>query len=132
MKPFTSTDLSRMQDTAESSMFDTCKLADRQEIGRDKFNMPILAYVLISTSLCGFDPTRSREVKLDTQVVLTDGRLRLPLDAPIDNLDRVQHTHRYGVELAVQPIYEVVGGPMRGPPAILFDLRRASDGEPII
>lgn len=108
-------------------MLDTCLIMHFDGSEMDDYGHPQPAYSVCTETRCGFDPTASREVMADTAVVLTDARLRLPLDTEVDPKDRVKVTHRYGRELSSQPAYEIVGEPMAGPSGLVLDLKLATE-----
>ena len=130
MRQFSADELARMQATAQASMMDKCDLLMKVEVGKDEFNQPKRKYEIALVTPCGFMPVSAVEVKGQTQVPLIDAQIRLPisLHGEFDNCDRVQITHRYGVELATPVTYEFVGQPQRGPSALVVDLKLVTDG----
>lgn len=130
MRPFTATELARMQSTQESAMQDRCELLDYQAVGQDEFGNPRMSYVVMDTVACGFWPNRQVEVMQGTQVSLTDAQLRLSLDdeSTVDNLSRVRIVYRFDVELDEPVTYEVIGLESRGPSGLVLNLRLVTDG----
>lgn len=131
MRAFSVDELSRMQDTQESAMMDTCQITRRVEAGFDPYGYPIDSYDdVVYTGVCGFDPSSDREVMEGTQVSVVDAVVRLPLATidDFDNLDRVKITYRFGVDLSEPEVFEIIGSPERGPSGLVLDLRIVTDG----
>lgn len=125
MNPFSTTELERLQATQDSAMQDECILL-QYVAGSGDYGYGQPTYTTGATVACGLNH-KAREVMEDTQVVLTDAVLRLPIGTAVDNLDRVKITKRYGVAITPET-YEVIGQPDRGPSGIVLNLRRVSDG----
>jgi hypothetical protein len=130
MQPFNSDDLARMQATQEAAMQDTCQLLRREEVGTDDYGYKHQEFAVVMATLCGFHPTATKEVMDGAEVALTDAQVRLPLSlhAEVGNLDRIKITHRFGVELTDQPVYEVIGEAKRGPSGLVLNLRLVTEG----
>jgi hypothetical protein len=124
MNAFSTTELERMQGAQTGAMQDTCIIlqyvAGSGDYGYGQ------SYTTGATVVCGLNH-KAREVMQDTQVVMTDAVLRLPIATAVDNLDRVKITKRFGV--AVTPeTYEILGAPERGPSGLVLKLRKVTDG----
>jgi head-tail adaptor len=125
MRVFTTTELSRMQGTQDSAMMDSCKILAYSAVA-DDYGNAAETYTAGDEMDCGFDPTANREVMDDTEVVITDAALRLPIDTDVSNLDRIQITKRHGVDVADET-FEIVGNAERGPSGLVLKLRRVTD-----
>lgn len=123
MRPIVSGELAQLQAAAEASMMCTCQRGVYTEGSEDDYGSPQITWVFGASSVCGFDAKRSREVLSEGEVVVTDGELRMPIATTIDSRDHFKITHRYGAELATQPVYEVIGLPMRGPSGLVLNLK---------
>lgn len=132
MRAPTLVQLSRMQAHAEESMWDTCQVIEYNGYATDDYGQPSPAYYLRWPVIaCGYDANARKEVMLETQVVLTDAVVRLPIDTVLDNRDRIKVTHRHGVAITGPPTYEIIGEQTRGPSAIRVNLRLVTDGSDI-
>lgn len=128
MRAFTSTELSRMQDTQESAMQDTCKVGVYSSGSTDGYGVPNPTYTYGSALQCGLEHVRPREVQASGQVAVISARLRLPIGTLIATRDRIQVTHRYGAALASAQVFEIVGPPERGPSGLVVNLMVVTDG----
>jgi hypothetical protein len=131
VRALTTDELSRMQTTQESAMMDTCIILRCTDGCADEYGMPITAWVEGAAIVCGYDGRRHVEAGIPagtpaTQVALTDGRVRLPIETDISNLDRIELTHRFGVLLPEPALFEISGDPRRGPSGLLVDVRRVT------
>jgi hypothetical protein len=123
MREFTATELERMQDTQEAAMQDTGVMLRYSE-ARDDYNNPYPDYTADENSVvCGLEYTDPDEVQESGEVPMIDAWLRLPLATAWDTRDRFRVTHRYGVELADPPEFELVGPVQRGPSGLVVGLR---------
>lgn len=111
-------------------MMDRCTVMRRVELDTDDYGYEIEAWAAVAESECGLDMTAQREVMDETEVALTDARLRLPLamEGMVENLDRFRIDERFGVELAVPPTYEILGQARRGPSGLVYNLKLVTDG----
>ncbi len=130
MDIFDSDELSLMQSAQEAAMMDTCVLLKYVDGATDEYGMPRPVWVEGPILACGYDGRRHVEQGVpggtdETQVELTDGRIRLPIDTDIRNLDKVRVTHRFGVLQEAALEYELVGAPRRGPSGLMVDVRLA-------
>lgn len=133
MRALTTTELSRMQGAQESAMMDQGVILAYVAGAADEYGMPYPLWVEGVVTECGYDGQRRQETGVpagtpDTQVELTDGRLRLPIDTAINRLDRFRLTHRFGVLLETALTFEMMGEPRRGPSGLLVDVRRVING----
>lgn len=133
MRAFTLTELSRMQGAQEGAMQDQGAILHYVAGVTDEYGMPVSVWVEGPVTECGYDGQRRQEAGVpagtpDTQVELTDGRLRLPIDTTISRLDRFELTQRFGVMLETPVVFELMGEPRRGPSGLLVDVRRVTNG----
>lgn len=128
MRPPTTKQLSRMQDHAEESMWDTCQILEYNGEALDSYGQQVQKYFLRWPAIaCGYS-SKSSEVMVDTQVFMSDGVLRLPIDTELENLDRIIVTYRHGVLMSDPLTFEILGQPMRGPSALVMNLKLVTDG----
>lgn len=118
-------DLAMMREAQAETMHDTCVMLTRITGAVDAYNRQQELYQAGSPIACGLDMRESREVG-DTRVPLYDARVRLPITTDITHLDRIGVTHRYGERLSTVLYYDVVGEPLRGPSALVLNLRTAT------
>lgn len=126
---FTPDEFADMQTDQAAHMFDTCTLVIYVAGATDEYGMPLTTWVAGPVVACGYDGRRHAETGIpggteQTQVIITDGRVRLPIDTEIMTQDRLLVTHRFGVLLETPILYELVGEPRRGPSGLLCDIRR--------
>ena len=126
MSDFTSADLSRMQATQQTAMQDTCKVAPRvttaNALGEPAYTWPTYGDAID----CGFNMKGGRErTRRDGTILITDGLVRLPIATAVNVTDRIQITHRFGVEITAL-IFDVIGTPMRGPSGLQVELKAVS------
>ncbi len=127
MTTLSTTELSRMRDAAEVTMYDTCVLMQYLANEVDEHNRPKPNWQdRVDSYACGFKIVKNREVMVDAEVVWIDAELRLPYDAPIDRRDKVRITHRLGEFIIAdrQPVFLLVGEPVHGHNAIVVPLIR--------
>lgn len=128
MDAFSLVELAAMQAAQEAGMMDSGVLLAHVPGGTDEYGIPVDTWVEGAVIACGYDGRRHIETGVPagtdaTQVALTDGRLRLPIDTVFDNLDRFRLTERFGVMLASPILFEFVGEPRRGPSGLLIDVK---------
>lgn len=129
MRRFTTTELERMQGTQVQAMQDVCVILEHVDGVTDEYGMPVPVWIEGPVTECGYDGRRHLEAGVPagtptTQVEMTDGRLRLPIDTRIEITDRVRLTHRFGVMLATPIMYELTGEPRRGPSGLVVDVQK--------
>ncbi len=125
MTSLSSTELSRMRDDAEETMYDLCVIGKYMRDEADGFNLPEDYWQDITDeTACGFKTVKNREAMGETEVVMIDAELRLPYDTDIDRRDRIRLTYRLGefIEHANQPVFRIVGQPVHGHAAIVLQL----------
>ena len=122
MRAFTTTELARMQATQEAAMQDTCRIGAYRST-EDAYNNPAREYVYGEALDCGVEHVKADEVQDTGAVPEIDARIRLPIATTIDARDRVMVTHRYGVELADAPVYEIEGPVKRGPSGLVLECK---------
>jgi hypothetical protein len=123
-----SSELARMQAANESAMWDTGHRLIYDGTAKDRYNKPAAKWTEDATDVaCGYS-AKSREVMEGTQVVLTDGSLRLPIATVMVNTDRWKLTKRYGVALAVPLVFDILGALAPGPLGLVVNLRLVTDG----
>ncbi|KKM22676.1 hypothetical protein LCGC14_1622840 [marine sediment metagenome] len=125
MTSLSSTELSRMRDDAEKTMYDLCFIGKYMRDEADGFNLPEDYWQDVSNEVsCGFKTVRNREAMGETEVVMIEAELRLPYDTDIDRRDRVRITYRLGefIKHEDQPVFRIVGQPVHGHAAIVLQL----------
>lgn len=60
------------------------------------------------------------------ETVVTQRRVRLPVQAAVGPSDRLRFTHEQGEALTEPIVYEVVGDALRGPSAVVVNVRRVT------
>lgn len=128
MDAFSLSELSAMQAAQEAGMMDVGVILHHVDGATDAYGIPVDTWVEGSVTVCGYDGRRHIETGVPggtgaTQVALTDGRLRLPIDADVSTLDRFRLTERFGVMLETPILYEFIGETRRGPSGLLVDVR---------
>lgn len=127
MRVFSTAELTRLQAAQDAAMQDTCRVLTRSSSGVDEHNVSIEDFAVGDALICGFEMFGPKEWHLPSgQVVVIDGRVRLPIGTAIAGLDRVRITHRYEVELAAAEDYEVVGVPKRGPSGLVVLVKKVT------
>ena len=120
-------DLVTMRATQEAHMMDACHLLGYAAGALDDYGKPVVTYGNDLAEIpCGYS-SKSREVMVNAQVVLTDAVVRLPIDTVIDARDRIQVIRRHGGAITPQT-FEIIGEPQRGPSGLVLDLRLVTDG----
>jgi hypothetical protein len=130
MRDFTTGELEAMQSTQQVAMQDQAQLLERSSASDDDYGLPVETFTAGTLYDCGLDPSAMDEGMDETEVVMMDAKLRLPLSAQddLDNVDRIKITKRFGVTLTAQPVYEIVGDPERGPSGLVLNLKLLTDG----
>lgn len=127
MRELSSGELSRMRDTQESAMQDTCRvLAYSSEA--DDYGNPSPTYTAGSAISCGLKLTGPDELHGSGDVPVIDGEIRLPLSTSVGPDDRIRVTHRYGKELSSYQTFDVEGPIKRGPTGLVADVTEITDG----
>lgn len=122
MRVLTPNELTRMQETQNGAMQDTCVILDYNSTA-DSWNNPTENYVMRTSSIsCGFEPIKTSETHGSGEVPLFDARLRLPINTTIDAKDRIRITHRYG-EAVTNKDYDIVGPVKRGPSGLVLEIK---------
>lgn len=133
MRGFAASELSRMRNEQESSLQDAGRHWIRQ-ITQDANGQQSESYDEGDTVSCGFEPTEQSEALLDqsvagdVQTVIKSAVLRLPL-AMLDTIqdgDRFELLARYGTDLDLPLMFQLVGSPRPGTTGIVIDLREVS------
>lgn len=133
VRPFTTTELARMQGTQESAMQDALVHLVYAPGATNENGMPSPTWVAEAVSgapverPCGVAPKRKGEGMGGTEVPLHDAILRLPLSFVFTNLDRFKVVKRFNA--AITPVvYAVVGQPERGPSGYVLMVQVVTDG----
>jgi len=108
-------------------MQDECEILERSS-AVDGYGNPKPYHTVISTTDCGFQHIRPREVLGTGKLAMIDAQLRLPIATAIGSHDRVRATKRFGEILGNAEVYEIVGPAQRGPSGLVLSLRKAIDG----
>lgn len=127
MRAFTPGELAGLRKAQEAAMMDRCTILAYHDGTPGAYGKPRQEYIPGANVACGYDATARKEVMDGAQTAITDARLRLPLGTAISHLDRLRITHRLGVLLDTQPVYEIIGEPRQGPSGLLLNLRSVTD-----
>jgi hypothetical protein len=125
MNRFTTAELNSLSDTQESAMQDTCNLITYSG-SYNEFGELEQVWTTTSGIACGVkmvggvEEYRGQFIKLDIDAVI-----RLPIDTEITELDRVEVTKRFGVDVD-DMLYEVVGFPKRGSSGLQVDCKKVT------
>lgn len=124
MNELSTTELERMREHQEETMFDTCILLEYMPGAVDEFNVPKDNWQEGDELSCGFRTVKNREAMRDSEVVLIDAELRIPFDTEIDRRDRIRLTERFGehIPYADRLEFEIVGEPVHGHTALVLQL----------
>lgn len=128
VRPFTPTELDRMQGTQDSAMQDTCYVLAYSSTD-DDYGNPVATYTAGASLSCGVEPVRPAEVQASNLVPRIDVVLRLPIDTELDPRDRIRVTERYAEgSIWDEPVtavdYEIVGPAKRGPSGLVVECRQ--------
>jgi hypothetical protein len=126
MRHFTTTELARMQLTQDDAMQDKCTHLV-YTIVTNKYGLPSESWVEGDTLICGLDIMVKPEAMGESDVPMLDAKLRLPLNSFISAQDRIEITHRFGVQLDISEKYEIVSNPDRGPSGLVLDLIKVTE-----
>jgi len=118
---FTADELAALETDQEAHMMDTCTIGSYHAVP-DGYGIPTPTYRAGSPTICGLNENVRQEVQGRGEVVMVDAVLRLPVGTVIDSRDRITITHRFGSQLAVQPVYNIIGAPRRGASGLLLNL----------
>jgi len=129
MRQFTTGELGRLQGTQDGHMQDTCVILTRSTAA-DGYNWPVESWANGIETICGLNFDPQNEAMQASQVSEIDLEMRLPLgrESLVTVTDRVKITKRYGVTISLQPVYEVISGPDRGPSGLVVKLKQVTDG----
>lgn len=127
MNTIGATERTRLRATMAETLLDSCRILAYTTGAADAYGMSAVTYTAGSEIACGYEPTASDEVQRENQVIVTDGKLRLPIGTTVTTSDRVLVTKKLGETLTTQPTYEIVGL-VQGPTAIVLDLAIVTDG----
>lgn len=112
----------RAQAAAAVTMQDTCVIQYATSGAANAYGVPTVAYTAGTPTPCGYKARSSKEVQQGNETVIIDAELRLPYGTDIKSNARVTLTHRFGVELAIKPTFNVIGEPEQGFSAIVVNL----------
>lgn len=126
MRPLSTAELTRMRDTQDDAMGDTCQIGTLTETTTNGYTSE--AYSYGSALTCGFDASEDGEATDGTQTGITSAKIRLPLATTVANTSRIRITHRNGAALATAQDYSVIGDPRRGPTCLTLDVQRVHGG----
>ena len=124
MRAFAPAELSGMQRTQNAAMMDTCIIYAHSATSQNAYGKPGATYTAGARQACGYDATGGGEVLQGNETVTVDATFRLPVGTEVSALDRVQLVARFGNELAISPMFEVVGMPEEGPSGIVVNARK--------
>ncbi len=121
MRALTDTELTRMQDTQEDAMLDTCSILTHVETNVSG-ELQSSWTESGNRSPCGIRIKKSREIhRSDLSIVRTDAQLRLPINTAVNPTDRIKIITRFGQPVE-SLIYGIEGEVLRGPSGLLLDL----------
>ena len=118
---FTTGELAALETDQEAHMMDTCTIGAYRAVP-DGYGIPTPTYTAGSAIICGLNENVRQEVQSRGEVVMVDAVLRLPVGTVVDSRDRITITHRFGGELTVKPVYNIIGNPRRGASGLLLNL----------
>lgn len=118
---FTAAELTALEGAQEAHMMDICTIGVYHAVP-DSYGIPTPTYTASSPVICGLDENARLEVQSRGEVVMVDAVLRLPIGTVVDSRDRITITHRFGSELTVKPVYNIIGAPRRGASGLLLNL----------
>ena len=119
---FTIAELAALETDQEAHMMDTCTIGVYHAVP-DGYGIPTPTYQASDSSvICGLNENVRQEVQSRGEVVMVDAVLRLPVGTAVDSRDRITITHRFGSELTVKPVYNIIGNPRRGASGLLLNL----------
>jgi hypothetical protein len=127
MNTIGATERTRLRATMGETLLDSCRILVYTTGAADAYGVSAITYIAGSEINCGYEPTASKEVQRENQVIVTDGKLRLPIVTAVTTSDRILVTRKIGETLTTQPTYEIVGL-VQGPTAIVLDLALVTDG----
>ncbi len=126
MRYFTTGELTRLQGVQDGHMQDTCIISVYSSTP-DDWNNPDPTYTAGSAIACGVEQVSPDEVQQSGQVPEIDATIRLPIGTTITPEDTVTITHRYGVALSPNEIYNVIGPVRRGPSGVRAGCKKRID-----
>jgi hypothetical protein len=131
MNELSVTELTRLRDEMEETMWDQCIVLSFLPGETDDFNVPAENFEATEEDAiqCGFKLVRNREVMDEAEVKIIDAELRLPFDTVIDRRDRIRLIYRLGefILRAEQPEFEIVGEPIHGHSAVVLQLVQVTE-----
>lgn len=121
MRFLTDTELTRMQDTQEGAMMDTCSILTY--VTTNVSGEPQSSWTESGNRVpIGLNVKKSREIhRADLSIVRTDAQGRLPIDTAVNPTDRIKMITRFGQPVE-SLIYGIEGEVLRGPSGLLLDL----------
>jgi len=120
---FSAADLLNMRTTQDVHMMDTCKFGTATQTA-DTYNQLVETFAYGADVACGLDMRPGSERHgVDKTVLEYDATIRLPIASAPDPIDRVKVTERFGEDLAVDLVYNIVGPVQRGPSGIRLLLK---------
>lgn len=127
-------DLAAMRAVQETAMMDTCVVLSYSDGATDDYGKPQLTHLPNAAIACGVrylqrNYARSGEAMDDVGLFATS--IRIPLETPLTNKDRIKVTHRFGEALDAAVVYEIAGEIRRGPTCLTVEVRKVTDGSGI-
>ena len=125
MSAFSTSELTLMRETQDSSMQDTCYIqafvSGSSAFGGESNTWPADG----GSMKCGLDmrPGSERNRAHDT-IVQYDATIRLPIAQVPDERDHLKVTKRFGETLGTALVFEIVGPIQQGPSGIRLQLKR--------
>lgn len=120
MRRLSDGELARMDSARAETMMDECFILRRSDGTPDAHGRPRDIWTEIGPYDCGFvvQMNTDREELGDAQVPTFHAQFRLRTGVTITNLDRMKLTKRYGEELTMPPIYQVISTSNNGPSGV--------------
>lgn len=127
MRPISVDELARMRKTQTDAMLDECVVMSFAEGTRNEFNeADDPTYTDSESILCGLDMRPSSERhNADMTAIQFDATLRLPINTPLKETDRIRIISRFGLYPG-ELIYEIASPVQRGPSGIRVILKKVT------
>lgn len=124
---FSAGELSGMKTAQEGHMMDSCRILVWAAGSADAYGRKVDSYTAGSEIACGFKfDNRTVEVQGESEVVVIDGRFRLPAATTIKASDRIRLTKRFGTALSPAVDFDVIGQPRLGPSGLVVDVAKVT------
>ncbi len=122
MNAISQTEYTRMRASANSTMYDTCKIGTVSVGSSGPYRASTVTWG--NATPCGFSSGESKSELAGSQTPTNKAVLRLPIGTSITETSRVQMCTIAGIALSDKPEYRVVGSPTIGPMFITACIER--------